>query len=86
MSDRDGSTDALQALLVENTTYQPEAGVAEQFATVCGHNARRFLPAVLKRVETQVGQDDSVFMSVDPKEATVMSNRQGWHGLCCAPR
>ena len=54
MPDGQGAGQLLQVRLVDGFGHQPRTLHRPQEAPVAHHDAGRFLPAVLKRVETQV--------------------------------
>jgi hypothetical protein len=48
--------EAVERLLVEDAGHQAEPLVEREFDPIADRDAGRFLPAVLERVETDVGQ------------------------------
>jgi hypothetical protein len=60
----------LETRVGEDACTRPIAAVGEELLPVAGHDARRLLPAVLQRVQTQVGQVGRLFRAENAENAT----------------
>ena len=73
MSDRVLATESADDFLVEDVRNEPETAMAEERAAVGGCDARPLLPAMLERVETEVGKVGSLGACDDSDDAALLS-------------
>ena len=62
----------MQNLRIKNLRHKPHAVVLEKFSLVAGDDAGAFLPAMLQRVKTVVGQFGGVRMTENAEHAAIM--------------
>src|SRR5271166_3137315 len=75
MADRAGALKALDHIGAEDVGYEPHPAVRDKRLAIGRDNARGFLPAMLQRVEPQVGEVGRLRMSEHAEDATFLVER-----------
>ena len=75
MTDGDGVANRFEVAFVEDLIDQPQPGDAGHPLSVARADAGGFQPAMLLRIQPQMGEGDCVLMAEHAEKPAVMSNR-----------